>query len=148
MDVFAGDSLESTIAVNPLDPNNIAVASIDLRRGQTLRVSIDGGATFSTPTVPSVSGYTILSDPSIAFDSQGRLFWTKLGLKRTHPGGGNADIFISQVNPTTGVILAGYPVNVSDGAGFSASEGHFSDKQWIAVDRFEGSSFQDRIYVV
>ena len=148
VDVRVGGMNESTIAVNPLDPNNIAVASNDSRRGQTLRVSTDGGATFSTPTVPSVSEYTTVGDPSIAFDSQGRLFWTNLELKRRNPGRGNVDIFISQVNPATGVILTGYPVNVTAAAGFPASEGHGNDKQWIAVDRFEGSSFQDRIYVV
>ena len=147
VDVRTGGRNESTIAVNPLDPNNIAVASNDIR-GQTLRVSTDGGATFSTPTVPSVSGYTTVGDPSIAFDSQGRLFWTHLGVRRGNPGRGNVDMFISQIDPATGAILAGYPVNVTAGAGFSASEGHGNDKQWIAVDRFEGSSFQDRIYVV
>jgi hypothetical protein len=57
-------------------------------------------------------------------------------------------VFISQVDPATGAILAGYPVNVTAGAGFPASEGHFNHKQWIAIDRFEGSPFQDRIYVV
>jgi hypothetical protein len=148
VDVFTGGWVESTIAVNPLDPNNIAVASNDRENGQSLRVSIDGGATFSTPTVLSVSGYRTGSDPSIAFDSQGRLFWTNLGLKSRNPGRGNIDIFISQVNPATGVILTGYPVNVTAAAGFPASEGHVNDKQWLAVDRFEGSSFQDRIYVV
>jgi hypothetical protein len=39
-------------------------------------------------------------------------------------------------------------VNVTAAAGFPASEGHHNHKQWIAVDRFEGSPFQDRIYVV
>jgi hypothetical protein len=148
VDVFTGGWTESTIAVNPLDPNNIAVASNDGRNGQSLRVSTDGGATFSTPTVPSVSGYTIFRDPSIAFDSQGRLFWISAGMKSRNPGRNNLDIFIWRVNPATGVILTGYPVNVTAAAGFPASEGHFNDKPWIAVDRFEGSSFQDRIYVV
>jgi hypothetical protein len=148
VDVSIGGFPESTVAVNPLDPNNIAVASNDFRNGQSLRVSTDGGATFSTPTSPSVSGYATIADPSIAFDSQGRLFWTHLELKNRRPGGGYADVFISQVNPATGVILPGYPVNVTAAAGFSAREKHYNHKQWIAIDRFEGSPFQDRIYVV
>jgi hypothetical protein len=146
-DVRVGGRNESTIAVNPLDPNYIAVASNDIG-GQSLRVSTDGGATFSARTLPLVSEYATVSDPSIAFDSQGRLFWTHLGVRRRNPGSGNVDMFISQMNPATGAILAGYPVNVTAGAGFSASDGHFNHKQWIAVDRFERSSFQDRIYVV
>ncbi len=49
VDVPLGPSNEPTIAVNPLDPNNIAVASND--RGSTsIRVSTDGGATFSAST--------------------------------------------------------------------------------------------------
>jgi hypothetical protein len=145
-DVPAGGRAESTIAVNPLDPNNIAVASNDIS-GQSLRISIDGGATFSAATVPSVPLYTNVGDPSIAFDSQGRLFWTHLAERRRFPGRGNADVFISQVDPATGAILAGYPVNVSAGAGIPASAGSYNHKEWIAVDRFEDSPFQDRIYV-
>jgi hypothetical protein len=148
VDVSTGGWAESTIAVNPLNPNNIAVASNELNEGQSLRVSTDGGATFTAPTFPSVPLYTTVGDPSIAFDSHGRLFWTHLGRRRRNPGVGNPDVFISQVDPATGAILAGYPVNVTAGAGFPASEEHFNHKEWVAVDRFEGSPFQDRIYVV
>jgi hypothetical protein len=148
VDVSIGGFPESTIAVNPLDPNNIAIASNHFGHGQMLRVSTDGGATFSTPTFPSVSGYTTIADPSIAFDSRGRLFWTHLEWKNRGPGRRYADVFISRVNPATGAILAGYPVNVTAAAGFPATGENFNHKQWIAIDRFEGSPFQDRIYVV
>ena len=150
VDVPTGGWNEPTIAVNPLDPNNIAVASNDLKKRvslQSLRVSTDGGATFSTPTFPSVPRYATTGDPSIAFDSQGRLFWTHLAVRRIKPRL-YAEMFISQVNPATGAILPGYPVNVTAAAGFSAREEHYNHKQWIAIDRFEGSPFQDRIYVV
>ena len=46
VDVPAGGRVEPTVAINPLDPNNIAVASNDIN-GQSLRISTDGGATFS-----------------------------------------------------------------------------------------------------
>jgi hypothetical protein len=146
VDVPAGGWAEPTIAINPLDPNNIAVASND--NGQSLRISTDGGATFSAATFPFVPLYTNVGDPSVAFDSQGRLFWTHLAARRRSPGRDNIDVFISQVDPATGAILAGYPVNVSAGAGLPASAGSYNHKEWIAVDRFEGSPFQDRIYVV
>jgi hypothetical protein len=146
VDVPAGGKAEPTIAINSRDPNNLAVASND--GGQSLRVSTDGGATFSAATFPFVPGYTTVGDPSIAFDSQGRLFWTHLAVRRRFPERDNADVFISQVDPATGAILAGYPVNVSAGAGLAARDGHYNHKEWIAVDRFEGSPFQDRIYVV
>jgi hypothetical protein len=54
------------------------------------------------------------------------------------------------VDPATGSILPGYPVNVSAAAGFPA--GHFSgandnDKEWLAADRHPTSPFRDRLYV-
>jgi len=141
--------MEPTIAVNPLDPNNIAVASNHDTRGQSLRVSTNGGAGFSRPTFsPLVESYRSGFDPSVAFDSQGRLFWTHLGVRDRQPGLNKIDIFISRVNPATGGILGGYPVNVTAAAGVPASKKHKADKEWLAIDRFEGSPFQDRIYVV
>jgi len=147
VDVPAGGRVEPTVAINPLDPNNIAVASNDIN-GQSLRISTDGGATFSAANFPSVPLYTNAGDPSVAFDSQGRLFWTHLARRLRDPGRDNVDVFISRVDPATGAILAGYPVNVSASAGFPARAGSHNHKEWIAVDRFEGSPFQDRIYVV
>jgi hypothetical protein len=86
VDVSTGGWAESTIAVNPLDPDNIAVASNELEEGQSLRVSTDGGATFSAPAFPSVPFYRTVGDPSIAFDGRGRLFWTHLAQRRLVPG--------------------------------------------------------------
>ena len=142
LDLTLGGTNEPAIAVNPLDSNNIAMASLF-----SLRVSTDGGVSFTAPTSPAVSaGYGLAGDPSLGFDSQGRLFWTYLG-RRTDNG--HLEVFISQVNPTTGAILAGYPVNVTALAGFPASAiGNDNDKEWLAVDRFSGSPFQDRLYVV
>ena len=80
-------------------------------------------------------------DPSVAFDSQGHVFYAGLGFNRTSApntvavnkgtfdGGGHltwsAPTFI---NPTTSPSL-------------------FNDKEWIAVDSHAGSPFQDRVYV-
>ena len=142
VDVPLGGTNEPAIVVNPLDQNNIAMASLF-----ALRVSTDNGATFSAPTAAVVpTGFSMAGDPSLAFDSQGRLFWTYLG-RRTDNA--QFDVFISQVNPTTGAILAGYPVNVTAGVGLPASAvGNCNDKEWLAADRFPGSLFQDRLYVV
>ena len=139
---FLGGTNEPAIAVNPLDPNNIAMASLF-----ELRVSIDNGATFSPPTPSPVPvTHSVGGDPSLAFDSQGRLFWTYLGSRNDND---NLDVFISQVDPTTGAILPGYPVNVTADAGFPASVvTNNNDKEWLAADRFLGSPFADQLYVV
>jgi hypothetical protein len=154
VDVPLGPTNESSIAVNPLDPNNIAVtfngvSSRNSDYGAQIRVSTNGGTTFSAPTSsPLPIRYHPVADSVVAFDSQGRLYWTYLGRRTRNPGFNKSDIFVSQVNPTTGAVLPGYPVNVTDGAGFPATEGNKNHKQWIAADHFIGSPFQDRIYMV
>ena len=142
VDVVTGTPLnEPALAVNPLDPLNVIEAGLF-----ELRVSIDGGLTFSAATpAPVPAGFGQAGDPSVAFDSQGRLFWTYLG----SAGANDLDVFISQVNPLTGAVLAGYPVNVTAGAGFpGTSPNNNNDKEWLAADRFIGSPFQDRLQVV
>jgi hypothetical protein len=137
-----GGTNEPAIAVNPLNSANIAVASLF-----ELRVSINNGMNFSAPVAAVVPAtHRLAGDPSLAFDSQGRLFWTYLGSRIDTV---QLDIFIAQVDPTTGAILPGYPVNVTAEAGFPASvAGNDNDKEWLAADRFPGSSFQDQLYVV
>lgn len=84
-------------------------------------------------------------DPSLGFDSQGRLFWSYLGCI-----GNGIDIFIAGVNPSSGAILAGYPINVTASAGVNlpGSAGNSHDKQWIAIDQDPGSTFANRMYMV
>jgi hypothetical protein len=143
-DVQLGGTNEPSIAVNPLDTNNIATTSLF-----ALRVSTNNGTSFSAPTTPTLPAtHGLCGDSVVAFDSQGRLFWTYLGCVP----GNRADIFIAQVNPTTGAIQAGYPVNVTASAPINlpAASGFSHDKQWLAADHFAGSSspFPDRLYLV
>ena len=72
-------------------------------------------------------------DDSLAYDSQGRLFWTYLGCL----GGTNADVFIAQVNPTNVATIAG-PFNISSAVGAAAGPLHFNDKDWLAADATNG----------
>jgi len=129
---------EPAVAVNPWDPTNVVVAGLF-----EIRVSTDTGETFTSATPSPVPGTHVrCGDPSVAFDSRGRLFWTFLGCI-----GSGIDVFIAQVNPLTGAIIAG-PFNVTAAAGVPGSAGNGNDKEWLAIDRFVGSPFQDRIYVV
>jgi len=134
---------EPIIAVDPNNPQRIAVATY-----LGIRVSTDGGVTFQPRvTVTAPSGFSTASggDSSLGYDSQGRLFWTFLLREVT----GGWDVFIAQCNPTTGAILAGYPVNLSASAGVpNDNSTHSHDKEWLAIDSFAGSPYQDRLYVV
>jgi hypothetical protein len=132
---------EPTIAVNPLNANNIAVAGL-----RALRVSTDNGVTFSAATNEVFPpGFVSDGDPSLAFDSQGRLFWTYLGGRTDN---NLPDVFVAQVDPTTGAILPGYPVNVTAAAGFPAGAGNDNDKEWIAADHSPRSPFRGQLYIV
>lgn len=117
--------------------------------------SNDGGATWCcTPTDPSHLGteipgverltggiYDAGGDPSLAFNSQGMVFYAGLGFDRTAP-------------PNTVAVNVG----TFDGSGaLSWSQPTFinpltapsilNDKPWIGVDSHVGSPFQDRVYV-
>lgn len=131
-------SWEPTITVNPGNPRMIAVAQFT-----TIQVSFDGGATF--PASVSAPATNPGGDPSLAFDSQGRLFLTYL----CSPGAGR-DVCISgytcNAGTSTCALLAGaWPVNLAAAAGIG---GFNADKEWLAADSNAASAFADRLYVV
>ena len=135
---------EPTIAVDPNNPLHIAAATY-----LGIRVSTNGGVTFQPRVnIAAPAGFSTGSggDSSVGYDSQGRLFWTFL-LRNTSVGG--FDVFVVQCNPSTGAVLAGYPVNVTAAAGVANNNStHSHDKEWLAVDATAGSPFRDRLYVV
>ncbi len=123
---------EPTIVVNPQNPNNVIVGRFQLA------ISNDGGNTFpvisANPPLPA--GHTGFgADDSLAFDSQGRLFWTYL-TRAPAPNGLN--VVSQQVNPTTGAFV-GTPAIIASGN---------QDKEWIAADSNPASAFRDNLYVV
>jgi len=85
--------------------------------------------------------YDAGGDPSVAFDSQGHVFYAGLGFNRTSPPNTVA------VNKGTfdggGNLTWGPPTFINP----TTSPSTLNDKEWIAVDSHVGSPFQDRIYV-
>lgn len=73
-----GFAQETSVAVNPRDPDQVLVAWIqDGRATDTVMASRDGGRTFSRIIVPGLSACTggafdVASDPGVAFSSDGR----------------------------------------------------------------------------
>jgi hypothetical protein len=126
---------EPTIAVNPLNPNNVVIAQFNNGQ-QTMKISLDGGATFPiTRNAVLPSGQTFFQgDDSLAFDAQGRLFWSYLS--GGSPSGPNVDVL--QINPTTGAVV-GSPTIVATSN---------LDKEWIAADKNPASPFHDNLYVI
>ncbi|MBK7876850.1 MAG: hypothetical protein IPJ77_14085 [Planctomycetes bacterium] len=135
-DVALGGSNEPAIAVSPLSPSIVSASN-----NAQFRVSTNGGQTWGAAVSYQVpAGYFKAGDTSLAYDSQGQLFFCCLG-GRSSPSG--YDIFVAQLNPNSGAYVAG-PFAVTT----NASSGILNDKPWLAVDRQPGSPFVDRQYVV
>jgi len=135
VDVELGGSNEVTIAVNPLNSQNLAMSSLFQYRN-----SSDGGVAW-TPVRNNVvpPPYGPCGDPTLAFDGAGRLFYGYLGC---HTSGG-ADIFIAELHPNTGVFVANL-VKVS----VTGDTGVFNDKPWVAADPTVGGPFAGYLYMV
>ncbi len=134
VDVPLGGTNEPTITIDPNDTDRVAMASLF-----TSRVSTDGGATWTAETALVVPvGYGGGGDPSLAYDSQGRLFWSYLGVNLST---GTLQVLVSELNPVTGAVING-PVLVTPGVGFDQH-----DKQWLAIDTNPSSPFTDRLYL-
>lgn len=143
-DTSLGLRWEAAIAVDAGDQQRVAVA-----QSLFLRVSIDGGDNFTAafdvrPLLPS--GYSGCGDPSLAYDSQGRLFFAYLGCLTDGSGNSRFDVFVSRHNTSTGALVSG-PFNVTQQIGLPAPT-FSNDKLWLAADAFAGSLFQDRLYLV
>jgi PKD domain/RTX calcium-binding nonapeptide repeat (4 copies) len=124
---------EPTIAVNPFNSNNVVVAQFN-NGAQTMKISLDGGATFpiSRNAVLPAGQTFFAGDDSLAFDAAGRLFWTYL------TGPGTINVVSLQINPTTGAVI-GTPSFVATGN---------LDKEWLAADKFPTSPFANNLYSV
>ncbi len=148
--------VEPTIAIDPHNTSIIVAGAQDLRlvsvgehRWHGYYRSTDGGATWTNMLLPGYPGdtspqgqasplknFNATSDPVLAFDRQGNLYYVGLGLTATTSG----------VFPT-GLFVAKF---ANDGATYLnttlISAGITPDKPWIAVDT-TGGPFDGNVYV-
>jgi hypothetical protein len=85
--------------------------------------------------------YDAGGDPSVAFDSQGNVYYAGLGFNRTSPP--NTVAVNKGTFDSGGNLSWGPPTFINQ----TTSPSTLNDKEWIAVDNHSGSPFQDRIYV-
>ncbi len=157
------DNNEPTVAVNPLDPNNIVVAANDynaprLGPGDSwvgFYTSHDGGKTWSTGFVPGypgdpqtseLTGFRGAGDPVLASNGQGDFYLSGIAFKRSiNPVNqigfgynvGRADcIFVAK--STNGGDSFDQVVVVATALQSWAS---FHDKEWLAVDPNNGNVY-------
>jgi hypothetical protein len=85
--------------------------------------------------------YDAGGDPSVAFDSQGHVYYAGLGFDRTSPPSTVA------VNKGTFDVGGNLSWRLPTFINPSTSPSTLNDKPWIAVDSHLSSSFKDRVYV-
>jgi hypothetical protein len=179
---------EPTIAINPRNPNIIAAGAQDFRRARDLRaacggdrwngfyLSIDGGLTWSNDLVPGyctdptmgagseqavsdMFGLSTNTDPVMAFDTFGNLFYSHIAFnndrKRTTPPSLSGSLLVSTYRVSdAGAAVYAKTEAVPSASGRSADKflvgpgnSNFDDKQWMTADNSQSSPFFGRVYV-
>jgi hypothetical protein len=85
--------------------------------------------------------YDAGGDPSVAFDSQGHVFYAGLGFNRTSPP--NTVAVNKGTFDGSGHLSWSAPTFINQ----TTSPSTLNDKEWIAVDSHASSPFRDRVYV-
>jgi hypothetical protein len=144
-----GPQSETFVTLNHADPNILAAGSNEIfRLPMRGYFSSDGGSSWGgvdLPLPPPLQGThdtRFGSDPSLAFDTQGHVFYsyivvffggglgidgTELAVARSNDGG--------QTYPSVTFFS------------FQSGKNHFNDKPMIAADTNPHSPFRDRVYV-
>ncbi len=135
---------ESSVAINPNNPNQIVAASKKFADIETYdftlatEYSIDGGQTWqASPDLILPEGATVMTDPTLAWDNLNNVFLVGL----------------TGYNPPTWTTI-GIVIYMSTDGGMNWSEPnpiHYSqndDKQWVAGDFYPSSPFQGNVYTV
>ena len=151
---------ETTIAVNPRDPNhavsgyhayqiNFLGATVVQHIVAAASVTFDGGKSWQE-VLPPLTPYQFTGDPAVAFDANGRLYYSNIA---DHEGPGGSFTAPSVVVATSddGGRNWSNPVTVAPGQGaVNAGDSNvqtFQDKSFLAVDRGAASPFKNRVYV-
>ena len=143
-----GPQSETYITINPANTKNLAGGSNEIfRLPMRGYFSSDGGKSWGgvdAPLPPAIgaNGIDFGSDPTLAFDSRGNLFY------------GYIVVFFGNGNGINGTELA--VAKSTDGGktypsvtyfSFNGGEDHFNDKPMITADNAPASPFRDNIYV-
>src|SRR4051812_36388047 len=143
-----GPQSETYITINPANPKQLAAGSNEIFRDPMRGYfSADGGSSWGGVDLPlpppiGANGIDFGSDPTLAFDSRGRLFY---GYIVVFFGNGNG---INGTEMAVARSLDGgrtYPaVTFFD---FQGGTNHFNDKPMITADANPNSPFRDNVYI-
>jgi len=143
-----GPQSETFIAINPRSPKQLAAGSNEIFRDPMRGYfSSDNGKTWGGVDLPlpdaiGTNGIRFGSDPTLAFDSSGSVFY------------GYIVVFFGAGNGINGTEMA--VARSTDGGRtypqvtffeFSGGTNHFNDKPMIAADKSASSPFRDNVYI-
>jgi len=167
--LYNANRSESWIAVKPGTEQLVGVSKIFFEKYSTFydfhlgAYAIDNGAVtgqsqvqgydcVSTGTQEMPPSWTNNTDPNADFDTQGRVYQTTLPFNAfweggLHPNGAidvsySDDLGLHWIKGNGGRDLE--PNNNQT----SLASGHVEDKQWIAVNHFPGTRYQDHVYAM
>ncbi len=143
-----GPQSETFIAINHANTKNLAAGSNEIFRDpmrgyfSTNNGSSWGAVDLPLPDAIGTNGIRFGSDPSVAFDTQGNLFY------------GYIVVFFSNGNGINGTEMA-VAKSTNDGKtypsvtffSFSSGSNHFNDKPMITTDTNANSPFRDNVYL-
>src|ERR1700737_1873484 len=158
---------ETTIAVNPLNPNDVVASANDYRRGDGgcgAYFSQDGGKTWGGGLIPngftrgaafgknSREYWTSGGDPAVAWDSTGTAFQQCQVFNRGFPVSQDPNVDSAVYvyrSDSKGASwnFPGRPVITVNGNPNNAAGLPLADKPYMAIDAYKGDPRTDRIYV-
>jgi hypothetical protein len=138
-----GPHNETSIAVNPTNPNNMVGGvndyQLSLNPGGHLtetivsraHVTFDGGKSWAEYPIYSNSTYTATGDPSLAFDAAGHAYYGTLGFRFVSAANvQNPDVLVAS-SSDGGKTWAEH--RVAQGSGVATSVGASLDKEYVAA---------------
>src|SRR3954452_18996945 len=143
-----GPQSETFVAINPNSSKTLAGGSNEIFRDQMRGYfsanngSSWGGVDLPLPAPIGANGIRFGSDPSLAFDTQGNLFYSYIVVFFGNGNGVNGSQMAVARSSDGGQT---YPqVNFFD---FASGSDHFNDKPMVTTDQNATSSFKDAIYL-
>lgn len=141
---------ESSIAVNPRNPNNLIGSAVDYRGSSSTWAyfSFDGGRTWDNVSLGRARpGWSSTNDPSVAFNRNGTGYLCYGGFNRT----GNAQfgengIFVS-ITTDGGRTWSQQHIAVIIHTGQQTADSAFEDKYYVHVDTSSTSPYVDHLYI-
>lgn len=143
-----GPQSETFITLDPMHPKTLAAGSNEIfRLPMRGYFSTNGGTSWGGVDLPlpppqGTNGVDFGSDPSLAFDTRGNLFYSYIVVFFGNGNGVNGSE-MAVARSTNG----GQTYSSVSFFGFEGGSNHFNDKPMITTDKNPGSAFRDNVYV-